>query len=88
LLRLQGKPNHSYAIGFSTDLIGWTFLYDLTTDIEGRGILVDRSKPAGRVNLLDPWVWGCGYRIYDGRQNQRAIYYRVMSSPAVGQEME
>jgi hypothetical protein len=85
LLGLQGEPNHSYTIDFSTDLVGWTFLYNLTTDIEGRGILVDRSKPAARVNLLDPWCGGVDEKIYDGRQNDRAIYYRVVSSSPGGQ---
>jgi hypothetical protein len=85
LLGLQGEPNHSYTIDFSTDLVGWTFLYNLTTDIEGRGILVDRSKPAARVNLLDPWCGGVDEKIYDGRQNDRAIYYRVVLSPPGGQ---
>jgi hypothetical protein len=67
--------------------MGWTFLHNPTTDIEGQVILVDRSKPAGRVNLLDPWC-GSVDKIYDGRQNQQAIYYRVVSNPPVGQEIE
>jgi hypothetical protein len=60
-------------------------LHNLTTDIEGRGILVDRSKPAGRVNLLDPWCGTFDDKIYDGRQNHQAIYYRVVSSSPGGQ---
>jgi hypothetical protein len=85
LIHLQAEPNHSYAIDFSADLIGWTFLHNLTTDIEGQVILVDRSKPAGRVNLLDPWCGSVDNKIYDSRQNQQAIYYRVVSSPQAGQ---
>ncbi|MEO8425631.1 MAG: lysyl oxidase family protein, partial [Verrucomicrobiota bacterium] len=88
LIRLQGEPNERYTIDCSTDLVGWTLLYNLTTDIEGRGILVDRSKPAGRVNLLDPWCGSVDNRIYDSRQNRQGVYYRVVSSPQAGQADE
>ena len=85
LLGLIGEPNQIYTIDFSTDLDSWTFLYNLQTDSEGTGLFIDRSKPAGRVNMLDPWC-GADDKVYTPPvTNHTGIYYRAVSHRATAQ---
>ena len=83
LLGLLGEPNQIYTIDFSTDLVNWTSLYSLQADSEGTALFVDRSKPAGRVNLLDPWC-GSDDKIYSPPvTNPAGMYYRAVSHQTI-----
>jgi hypothetical protein len=79
LIRLRGWRNQVYSIEFSTDLRNWTFLHNLPTDNAGNGVLVDRSKPAGRASLLDPWCSDPKSDIYiPPKSVDPRIYYRAV----------
>jgi len=85
LLSLRGEPNQIYTLEFSTDLDSWTFLHSFQVDGEGRGIFIDRSKPAGRANLLDPWCGNPNDKVYvPPTTNGSGTYYRaVLSQPSL-----
>jgi hypothetical protein len=77
-ITLIGEPNQSYGIDCSIDLINWTFLHTVQADQEGIGIFIDRSKPAGRVNMLDPWCGDPNSKIYVLPQtNGQGVFYRA-----------
>jgi hypothetical protein len=83
-ITLIGEPNQSYRIDYSPDLINWTLLHSVQADQEGRGIFIDRSKPAGRVNMLDPWCGAPNSKVYVLPQtNGQGVFYRAVlaSSP-------
>jgi hypothetical protein len=79
LIHLQAERNQVYSIEFSTDLRNWTFLHNVPTDNGGRGVFVDRSKPAGRASLLDPLCGDPKADMYIPLKNtQPNIYYRAV----------
>ncbi|MEO8427023.1 MAG: TIGR02597 family protein [Verrucomicrobiota bacterium] len=83
LLSLRGEPNQVYTLEFSTDLADWMFLHSFQVDGEGKGIFVDRSKPAGRANLLDPWCGDPNDKVYIAPMtNGSGTYYRAVTSRA------
>jgi hypothetical protein len=84
LISLRGEPNQVYSLEFSTDLDHWSFLHSFKVDGVGRGVFVDRSKPAGRANLLDPWCGNPNDKVYvTPETNGSCVYYRaVLSQPS------
>jgi len=84
-ITLIGEPNQSYGIDYSTDLINWTFLHTVQADQEGRGIFIDRSKPAGRVNMLDPWCGAPNSKVYIPPQTTGQVIYRAALASSADQ---
>ncbi|MEO8428465.1 MAG: lysyl oxidase family protein, partial [Verrucomicrobiota bacterium] len=83
LVTVRGRPGDNYALQVSTDLTSWTYLHTLPVDAMGLGLFIDRSKPPGRVNLLDPWCGKPNDRTYQPPVIEpRGVYYRAVLQPA------
>ena len=54
LLAIHGDPKTDYELESSSDLILWSRVHTVQTDDHGLSLIVDRSKPVGRVSISDP----------------------------------
>ncbi|MBI3417765.1 MAG: hypothetical protein HY043_20935 [Verrucomicrobia bacterium] len=80
LLKIEGVPDQYYDLQSSPDLHQWTRVHTVQADANGLALMVDRSKPAGRVSLSDP-VCGAesGLNPALARALTPRLFYRVVA---------